>query len=215
MARSEAPRHFCRGRGTPLTLYYYASTPAASLSASIESIETNLSIDEPMEYPFTITNTGGQETGRITLALPEWMSAVTPATMPSLQPGEEATVVLKLASNSKMNLNMAVTGHLGINCEKGDGVSIPYSVIPVTEKTGKLRIEVCDQYTYYTEEAPHVAHADVTLSNPTTGLPVLLTDTGEEGYARWNFRPATISSMWWLRSMRRSATSCMSAPVRL
>lgn len=165
----------------PLTLYYYASTPAASLTASVESIETNLSIDEPMEYPFTITNTGGQETGRITLALPEWISAVTPATMPSLQPGEEATVVLKLASNSKMNLNMAVTGHLGINSEKGDGVSIPYSVIPVTEKTGKLRIEVCDQYTYYTEEAPHVAHADVTLSNPTTGLPVLLTDTGEEG----------------------------------
>lgn len=165
----------------PLTLYYYANTPAAALSASVQSIETNLSVDEPMEYPFTITNTGGQETGSITLALPEWMSAVTPAKMPSLAPGEEATVVLKLASNSKMNLNMAVTGHLGINCEKGDGVSIPYNVIPVTEKTGKLRIEVCDQYTYYTEEAPHVAHADVTLSNPTTGLPVLLTDTGEEG----------------------------------
>lgn len=54
----------------PLTLYYYASTPAASLSASIESIETNLSIDEPMEYPFTITNTGGQETAESRLHCP-------------------------------------------------------------------------------------------------------------------------------------------------
>ena len=168
-------------KALPLTLYYYATTPAAALTASITGIETNLSMEEPMEYPFTICNTGGQPTGRITLSLPEWMGAVTPADMPSLAPGEEATVVLRLAANDKMSLNMAVTGHVGVNCEKGSGVSLPYKVTPVTERTGKLKIVVCDQYTYYTEEAPNVAHAEVTLSNPTTGLPVLLTDTGEEG----------------------------------
>lgn len=165
----------------PLTIYYYATTPAAALTASVDRIETNLSMEEPMEYPFAITNTGGQETGRITLALPDWMGAVTPASMPSLAPGEEATVVLKLIPNEKMNLNMAVTGTVGVNTEHGNGVTIPYKVIPVTNRTGQIKVVVCDQYTYYTEEKPNVAHAEVTLSNPTTGLPVLLTDTGEEG----------------------------------
>lgn len=165
----------------PLTIYYYATTPAAALTASVESIETNLSMEEPMEYPFTITNTGGQETGRITLSLPDWMESVTPAAMPSLAPGEEATVVLKLTSNDRMNLNMAVTGNIAVNTEKGNGVTLPYRIVPVTNRTGELKVVVCDQYTYYTEEAPNVAHAEVTISNPTTGLPVLLTDTGEEG----------------------------------
>ena len=48
-------------------------------------------------------------------------------------------------------------------------------------KEGKLTIDVCDENTYYTKEAPHLAGAKVEITHPTTGAVVAEGITNEKG----------------------------------
>lgn len=157
------------GPSVNTTLYYYCRTPKGQLQANIPEIKTTMVKDASRDYPFTITNIGKGETGKITLSLPEWMSTATPREMASLAQEESATVILRLTPTENMQLNVPATGTIGINCENGNGIPLRYSIEPVSESTGTLTIDVCDEYTYYTEEEPHVAGAQVLVKHPTTG----------------------------------------------
>lgn len=169
------------GASLPVTLYYYCRNKSGQLQASVTRISTTMTKDSSRDYPFTITNIGKGETGKISLALPTWMSSATPKEIPSLEANASATVILRLNPTEDMQLNVPITGNIGINCENGNGLSIPYSVEPVSESKGTLTIDVCDEYTYYTQEAPHVAGAEVIISHPTTGILVTQGKTGEDG----------------------------------
>ena len=46
------------------------------------------------------------------------------------------------------------TGKIAINAKNANGVQLPYSIEPVSNKNGTLHIEVCDEYTYYSEGPP-------------------------------------------------------------
>ena len=163
-------------------LYYYVRNLQGHLQADITRINTSMTKGVKRDYPFHITNVGKGETGKITLALPKWIKSVTPMELPSLKHGETATVTLRLTPTENMKLNVPVTGTLGINCDQGDGLSLPYRVMPVSEVKGKLHVDVCDEFTYYTEEAPHVAGAKVSVVVPNTSTVVAEGVTDENGY---------------------------------
>lgn len=163
------------------TLYHYCFCPTGKVKASIASINTTMTKDASRDYPFVITNIGKGETGKISLALPSWMSSVTPALMPSMTSGDSLTVILRLNPSDDMALNVPVTGQIGINCDNGEGLAIPFSVEPVSDDTGTLTIDVCDEYTYYTAESPHVQGAQVTVKHPTTGALLASGTTDENG----------------------------------
>lgn len=165
----------------PITLYYYCRNKEGQLKANVTRINTTMIKDASRDYPFIITNVGKGETGKITLDLPSWMSTVTPKEMASLAYGDSATVILRFTPTADMQLNVPVTGTIGLNCSNGQGLSLPYYIEPVSEATGTLVIDVCDEYTYYTSEAPHVAGASVTVSHPTTGAIVTSGTTDDNG----------------------------------
>lgn len=169
------------GASLPITLYYYCRNNAGQLQASVTRITTTMQKNSSRDYPFTITNTGKGETGKISLALPSWITSATPKEIASLETNASATVILRFNPTENMQLNVPITGTIGINCENGNGLSIPYSVEPVSESTGTLTIDVCDEYTYYTNEAPHVSGAEVTISHPTTGKVIAQGVTGKDG----------------------------------
>lgn len=150
-------------------IYYYVREPQGKLKADISSINTSVSIGSSRDYVITLTNIGKGETGDITLSLPSWMKLATSTYIPSLASGESASIVLSISTNEQMSANVPVTGHIGINCSQGNGVSIPFSVEPVSEHTGSLSFDVCDEFTYYTSEAPHVADAKIQIKHPVTG----------------------------------------------
>ena len=58
---------------------------------------------------------------------------------------------------------------------------LPFCIEPVSTKEGKLTIDVCDENTYYTKEAPHLAGAKVEITHPTTGAVVAEGITNEKG----------------------------------
>ena len=165
----------------PATLYYYCRVKTGKIEASVTSIKTTMVKGESRDYPFTITNVGKGETGKISLALPSWISSVTPMEMPSLAKDESTEIILRMTPTDKMQLNVPVTGNIAINCANGEGMPLPFCIEPVSTKEGKLTIDVCDENTYYTKEAPHLAGAKVEITHPTTGAVVAEGITNEKG----------------------------------
>lgn len=169
------------GAVLPATLYYYCRVKTGKIEASVTSIKTTMVKGESRDYPFTITNVGKGETGKISLALPSWISSVTPMEMPSLAKDESTEIILRMTPTDKMQLNVPVTGNIAINCANGEGMPLPFYIEPVSTKEGKLTIDVCDENTYYTKEAPHLAGAKVEITHPTTGAVVAEGITNEKG----------------------------------
>lgn len=169
------------GAVLPATLYYYCRVKTGKIEASVTSIKTTMVKGESRDYPFTITNVGKGETGKISLALPSWISSVTPMEMPSLAKDESTEIILRMTPTDKMQLNVPVTGNIAINCANGEGMPLPFYIEPVSTKEGKLTIDVCDENTYYTKEAPHLAGAKVKITHPTTGAVVAEGITNENG----------------------------------
>ena len=160
------------------TLYYYCRPSQAVLQASIDEINTSVVKGSPREYQFTIGNRGYGSTGQITIMLPPFMKALTPSTMSSLDTGEYATVVLQMNTTDDMQINVPVTGQIAVNCADGDGLAIPYSVEPVSDIMGTLIIDVTDEFSYYTDERPHLEGADIMVKHPVTGQ---LLSSGKSG----------------------------------
>lgn len=169
------------GAVLPATLYYYCRVKTGKIEASVASIKTTMVKGESRDYPFTITNVGKGETGKISLALPSWISSVTPMEMPSLAKDESTEIILRMTPTDQMQLNVPVTGNIAINCANGEGMPLPFCIEPVSTKEGKLTIDVCDENTYYTKEAPHLAGAKVEITHPTTGAVVAEGITNEKG----------------------------------
>ena len=169
------------GAVLPATLYYYCRVKTGKIEASVARIKTTMVKGESRDYPFTITNVGKGETGKISLALPSWISSVTPMEMPSLAKDESTEIILRITPTDKMQLNVPVTGNIAINCANGEGMPLPFCIEPVSTKEGKLTIDVCDENTYYTKEAPHLAGAKVEITHPTTGAVVAEGITNEKG----------------------------------
>ena len=176
------------GPAKELTIWYYNVNPTALLTANVSEISTTMLMGGFTDYVFTITNEGAAATGEVTLALPEvaWMSALTPVSMASLAPGEKADVMLRFTPDESMQLNVPLTGHIALNVENGQGFTLPFSVEPVSNAQSKLVIDVCDENTYYTAEAPHVSGASVKITHPISGATVAEATTGTDGKATFD-----------------------------
>lgn len=163
------------------TIYYFVLPLKARLKVDQTSINTTMTYGVPRDYPIIVRNVGKGETGKISLALPDWIQASTPTEMASLAQGDSATIVLRFMPIDEMRLNMQIRGKVGINCSKGDGTYINFTLTPVSEAIGKLKVDVVDEYTYNTEEAPHVGNAQVQILHPTTGMVVAEGITNHDG----------------------------------
>ncbi|MCC8113148.1 MAG: hypothetical protein LIP03_03985 [Bacteroidales bacterium] len=169
------------GQALTTTVYYYVRNAEPTLKTSVSTINTTMTVGESRAYPFQITNTGDGATGKITLSLPSWMKSATPLEINSLAKNDTAQVVLMLEPTSSMNINVPVTGTIALNSESGKGMSIPYSIVPVSETTGWLHVDVCDEYTYFTAEAPHVEGAKVIVRSTYNNTVVAQGETDATG----------------------------------
>lgn len=167
------------------TLYYFCRSQKGKLQSDISTINTTMTRGISRDYPITITNIGLGETGTMHLILPEWMMAVTPTEMSSLNASESTTVILRLMPTDDMELNVPVTGSLGIDCENGSTLVIPYRIEPVSTVLGTLTVDVCDQNTYCTEEQPHLEGATVTVLHPVTNTIISMQKTGIDGMTQF------------------------------
>ena len=166
-----------------LSTWFYCRIATGALKATPGSINTTMTKNTTRMYEFTLENTGYGETGEITIAMPQtqWMRIVSPAKIASIPENGSTTVTLELSPTEDMQLNSIVTGTIGLNCTNGKGLSLPFRIETVSESTGSLLVDVVDEYTYFTESAPHVANAYVLLRHPVTGATVAYGYTKADG----------------------------------
>lgn len=151
------------------TAFLFCHANMANLVASVSNINTTMTMGSDKIYRLAVANNGKGDTGDISLSLPAFMQKGTPLTLPSISYGEVVNIDIMMTPAPEMQLNVPVTGRIGINCANGDGIAIPYSVEPVSESTGVLVVDVKDEYTFATAEAPHVEGASVIISHPVSG----------------------------------------------
>lgn len=163
------------------TILFYCYNNTAFLTSDLNRINATITEGTTRDYTIHVVNTGKGSSGNITLNMPDFMNCVSGSTIPSLNYYDTATVVLRIKNNDKMQLNLPVIGKIGINCANGQGLSIPYTIEMVSEEQGKLIIDVCDEFTYNTAEAPHVSGAEVIISHPYTGTEIAKDTTNDAG----------------------------------
>lgn len=171
------------GASLEMTGYYISQNPRATLKAAVSSIQTSMTKGAVRTYELPITNTGKGDSGPISISLPQtnWLSLVSASTLPSLKSGESTTLVLQFSPGNDLALNVPINGSIGVNCQNGTGFALPFRIEPVSESTGTLVIDACDEYTYYTDEAPHVAGATVRIRHPYTKELITEGTTNENG----------------------------------
>lgn len=160
---------------------YYIREPKAQLKTDVTSINTSVTVGSSRELHLVLSNIGKSETGKISFATPSWIRVDGVQTLHSLPMGESIEVALVISTTDQMQANVPVTGNIAVNCDNGNGIAIPFSIEPVSSQTGVLSVDVCDQFTYYTSEAPHVSGASVVVKHPTTGNVIATGTTNESG----------------------------------
>lgn len=171
------------GAALDIMTYYYCRSQNALLKGSVPAIETTMAKGVNRTFEYILTNIGKGASGKINIAIPSntWLKLITPSEIPSLASGASATIVFEFSPTNDMPANVPVTGNIGINCENGNGIALPYRIETVSEKTGTLKIDVCDEYTYNTQAAPHLSGAVVKVKHPFTGAIIAEGVTGTDG----------------------------------
>lgn len=114
-----------------------------------------------------LVNLGSAPTGELSVELPAnfaWMTLASPATMPSLAPGERTKFTLQLLPAANLPLQL-YTGSIFVRASQS-GLSIPFQFRAISSAVGDVQVNVLDDYTYYTPGAPRVADATVKLRDP-------------------------------------------------
>lgn len=162
-------------------LYFYCRNALPQVVCNIQNLNTTVTKGTTRDYELRLTNIGRGETGDIMLSLPPFISSKSGKRLTSLSANDTTVVALNISTTEQMQLNVPVTGTIGINCENGSGTIVNFSVEAVSEEKGKLIIDVCDEYTYNTPEKPHVSDANVTIKHPYSGEILAEGKTGTDG----------------------------------
>lgn len=160
---------------------YYCRNKTAMLATDQQNIKTTMVKGQTREYPMILTNFGKGNSGNISLVLPDFMKCASGNNVAPLSQNDSTTIILLLTPKDEMQLNVPVEGSFGVVCENGEGLTINFNITPVSEEKGTLKVDVMDEYTYYTAEAPHLKDAEVVVKNPVTGAVVAQGKTSSDG----------------------------------
>ncbi len=177
-------------------VYYFCQEQQASLETGPTNISTTVSKGTTKYLEFTLTNRGAGESGIVRILLPSvsFMSLVSSDSIANIKPSESVTVTLKL-TDTDLALNTPVNGSIAINCEHGKGIAMPYKLEAVSDAKGGLCIDVLDEYTYNTTEAPLVKNAHILVRHPYSGVIVADGFTDSNGIFKMDSIPEGYYSM--------------------
>lgn len=165
------------------TAYYYCQALGSHLVSQPSSINTTVTKEKIRYYDLKIINDGAGATEEVVMDLPDldWMSLASSDTIEAISPGDTAIITLLFTPGNEIPLNTPISGRMVAHNANGDDLAIPYRIEVVSEETGSLLVDVVDEYTYFTEEAPHLLNAHVVVRHPYSGQIVAEGFTGPDG----------------------------------
>ena len=159
--------------------------PQAVLSASPSQLTGAIVPGQPFTWKVALKNNGGVRSSSLKLLVPAaapWITCSTGQAIPPIDSG--ATVIMTLLLQPPVDLPLTTYfGNLAVVDEAGQGVSIPYRFRALSEAKGDLRVEVVDEFYYFSAGQPKVTGATVTLVDVTSGEQVAQGITDAKGQA--------------------------------
>ncbi len=154
------------------------------LVATPGQLEAAMLVGGQRIVPFTIRNDGGAATGAMQILLPftPWLGLATPASVPSLAPGESTTVELQLTPAATLQLTQ-YQGTLAVQPAVGPALQVPFTFRAVSNGRGNLDVTVVDEFFYFSADKPKVAGATVIVRDPFTADTIATATTGTNGTA--------------------------------
>jgi hypothetical protein len=152
------------GATTTATLPVSITPLAPRLSTDPAGLNSGMLVGQQTLVTFQVTNTGNQPTGDLRVRLPdtEYLSLVGPnpsnPVIPSLAPGESATITLQLLPPANLPLGL-YTGVIEVS-NNDVGILEPFTFRATTIATGDVRISATDYIT------PQVPGTHVELLDP-------------------------------------------------
>lgn len=168
-------------------VYFYAEPQRAYLRVTPRTIDTTMTVGEVKYMTVEIENAGKADSGCVKIDLPsaDWLRLVGGQTIENIAPGDTAVLTLEFTPSETMPLSVAYrNAAIGICAENGYSLSVPFSVIPVSERTGSLTVKVSDCKTIYGGNAAYVSNATVVVRNRLTAEVVARMTTGADGTCR-------------------------------
>ncbi|MBK8700511.1 MAG: DUF1573 domain-containing protein [Saprospiraceae bacterium] len=163
--------------------YYFVKAQMGHLKASIVSINTQLGPAANKVIEFEIENIGQGTINEVNISVPTvtWLRLVSLPQITNMVPGEKKTVTLEFLPTAQLPFNTPASGNIAINTTNANGISLPFSVMKVSNQTGTMTIDVIDQFTYFSPGSPHVDSARVRITNYFTGQLYADGITGADG----------------------------------
>ena len=155
----------------------------AELLATPGTLEWGMPRGRTTTISFEVRNIGGAPTDELSVLLPvvPWLSLLSPAVIPPLEPGEATAITLALSVAADEEL-LLQRGKLVVT-DESLWLSVPFEFRVVSEAKGNLQVVAVDEFTYHAAGEPKVAGADVLVRDPYSGEVLAQAVTDENGEA--------------------------------
>lgn len=183
-ANDETGNEVCR---RDIMVHYYAYAKTCKLTSDQhQGIKTSVSKGGERTIELKVRNSGLLETGTVTVTCPTktpWLTSKT-ATLVSIDPDQTATFQLTIKGMDDLLVDGKYESNVSLKPENGTAIVIPISMTMVSTNTGKLTVDVVDQFTLAQDDVdgPHVKDANVRLTNALTGAVVNSGKTDADGH---------------------------------
>ncbi len=160
------------GATNDLPLTIEIAPPVPQLAAAPASLRAAMLRGGQTLVEVQLSNTGGAPAHDVQVLIPSepWLSLVSAGRIASLGAGETRAVMLALRPGDDVPLT-SYSSYILFHAVETD-LTLPCEFMCVSTNVGSLQVVAVDEYTYYAEGAPRVAHATVQVSDHWTGASV-------------------------------------------
>ncbi len=168
--------------GRASVIFDIAVVPARSkLMTDPGYLECGMVRGKQRMFGFELSNMGGASAEELMVLLPEssWLKLVTPEHIGTLGPGEKSKIQVMLRPSADLELG-PYSGDMVISGANAN-LRIGFRFTAVSEAKGSVRITATDEFTYFAEDHPNVARAEVIIKDAFSGTTIAEGLTDETG----------------------------------
>ena len=149
-----------------LPLYYYCRPTSSKLVADPSPLSTTLMLGTSRTVEVSIMNRGLKATGPVQVSVPddqEWLTSLSPETLPSIGPGESTRLKLQLTHRPGMHSEQTFRSSVQLMPEEGPACGLTVEVKIVGTEYSQLDVYATDIYTKASNDFTHVSAALVSV----------------------------------------------------
>lgn len=173
------------GVAAQLQFGYLCRAISSYLAFQPTPLNTTLLLNSSRTVEVVLSNYGLKATGPIALNLPsdiQWLSSLAPTTLPSLEPGQSATLRLQLTHQKGMHSGQTYAAQIIACPENGPSRTLNIKTTVVGTEYSTFAVNLEDVYSLASADYSHVSGAFVTIQDTKDGKTLFSGMTDGKGH---------------------------------